>query len=148
MKILPIVFFYIVISFVGCTSTESTKNSTASSADTSKVPELPPTVVMKNMTRVTAVVESIEVIDDVRYTLSAFISAAEPVGSMTSLAQTGERLSLYPYYELDGSGLVDKNSVRNKPLMMLLNAKQGESFKAIVAQDKWGGWMIVAVEKP
>src|SRR5437660_11474231 len=140
----------LVLLAVGCSSDKTQKSGSAAS-DTSQHGELFPgkkdAAIKSNNMAVTAVVESVAVLDDVRYRLFVRVVSTDSHNEgMETVADSGRHMVLSPDYALDEQGKCDRSNERNKRLMTLLSAKGGDRIAGNISLLQNGGWVIVDIE--
>lgn len=152
MKILFVITLVALAAIVtGCCSSQKMEKTGSSVPDTQRHPgQTPPgegTSIKRNGAAVTAVVESVAVIDGDRYRIFVRLDAVTAAEGMDSPAEQGRRLVLSPEYALDWNGIVDHSNERNKRLLSLHSAKPGDKFRGTISMIARKGWVIVDVEK-
>jgi hypothetical protein len=140
-----------ILLAAGCSSDKAQKSGSAST-DTSQhgdqLSGMNGAAIKSNAMAVTAVVESVAVIDDVHYRLFVrIISSDSRAEGMETVADSSRRMVLSPEYVLDEQGKCDRSNERNNRLVTLLSAKSGDRItgKISLLQDK--GWVIVDAGK-
>jgi hypothetical protein len=170
-KILFMYLFALVILLngFGCKNSEAVRNArapndtldpppsaAAQAADTIKqsaADTLPPaqhgipvTAMKPNISRVTATVKSIVIIDTVDYRISAHIDSSAAIGDMPGFAEPGAEIALTPRFILEAHGLVNISNERNKRLYFLRSLKEGAVFNGKIVRQPNGDWEIVDIE--
>ncbi|SRR2546426_1112672 len=135
---------------VGCSSDKAQKSDSAAS-DTTQHGELFPgkkdAAIKSNAMAVTAVVESVAVLDDVRYRLFVrLLSTDSQTEGMEKVADSGRHMVLSPEYALDEQGKCDRSNDRNMRLMTILSAKPGDRIAGSISLLQNKGWVIVDLE--
>jgi len=134
----------------GCSCDKAQKSGSAAS-DTSQhrdqIPGNKDAAIKSNAMAITAVVESVAVLDDVRYRLFvSLISTDSHTEGMETAADSGRRMVLSPEYALNAQGKCDRSNERNNRLMTLLSAKPGERITGKISLLQNEGWVIVDIE--
>ena len=150
MQILASVAVCVLLA-VGCSCDKAQKSGSAAS-DTSQhgdqIPDKKDAAIKSNAMAVTAVVESVAVLDDVHYRVFVrVISTDSRTEGMEAVADSGRHMVLSPEYALDGEGDWDRTSERNKRLLTLLSARPGDRIAGKLSLLKDKGWVIVDAEK-
>ncbi len=148
-----IALFVILFSSLlgGCCSTGEGRKG--SSADTSVAASSPPndgrdrsTVMKPNFIALTATVESVVVIDTLRYRLIVRITSATSNEGM-EVPTAGERLELTPQFLLTGDSTVDLASARNTRLSSFRHAGRGKTFSGTILQNREHQWILIDAGK-
>jgi hypothetical protein len=170
-KILLMYLFVLVILLNGlvCRSNEAVRNTgapndtldpppsaAAQAADTIKLSaadSLPPvqhgfpvTAMKPNISRVTATVKSIVIIDTVDYRITAHIDSSAAIGDMPVFAEPGAEIALTPRYVKEAHGVVNIANERNKRLYSLRSLKEGAVFHGKIVRQPNGDWEIVDID--
>jgi hypothetical protein len=148
--------FLLSAFLAGCRSTESaSKNPTtplgsktviADSAQVQPAERIKnPTTITQNASVVSAVVDSILLLDEYSYRLFATVKSVDAKGNRASIAETGQAVDLRPAYNRSESGAIDVHDEGNARILQLRHAKPGETFHGIISLSSTGGWVISKV---
>lgn len=150
IKTRSIIFIILILGGISCRSSEPPKQNPPAIPDTTKTAATvnikQPAAISQNVSNVEAVIERIELIDDVHYNLGIFIVSSSPVNGRVSIVEPGLRVSVSAVYVTDAAGTVDAKNEKNASLLSLRSAKPGVSFKGKIMLDQRGGWRLVEVE--
>jgi hypothetical protein len=106
-----------------------------------------PAIAMKaNISRVTATVKSIVIIDTVDFRISAHIDSSSAIGDMPVFAEPGAEIALTPRYVMEARGVVNISNERNKRLYSLRSLKEGAVFHGKIVRQSNGNWEIVDID--
>ena len=151
VMIVPIVLASALLS--GCRSPESTsKNSQVNPelkqnlADSVALPPpgryLSPSAVKRNGSQISALVDSVIILDEFYYKLFATMRTVEPLNALESLAEPHQSLELHPDYLLSSTGTPLPGNERNAGILRLRSTHPGEIFHALISYSASRGWMI------
>ena len=145
IKFFPFLLF--ITLALGCQRTVVTQRSASANFDSARVGSTPsqPTTIKQNVSLIEAVIDSITLVDDVQYRLSAQVRSANPVEGMASLAEAGQHILASAQYLQTQDGSIDYTNGRNKNLLALRSAKPGDVFTGKVALNAYGRWILVEV---
>lgn len=101
------------------------------------------TTVRQNLTDVEIAVVSIESVTDSGYILRGTVVSASPVGGTTSIAETGQSISLRPYFR---TGAPESSNPGDRRLMELVATPRGGRLHCRIGLDGRGTWRIVSVK--
>jgi hypothetical protein len=154
MKILyPLAVVSLIAMGQGCSPRGSTERpeSAAPSSREAKTNDAQPTAeegtsIKRNGASVSALVESVSTLENDMYTLFVRLDSAVAIEGMDSPAVQGQWLNLTPGYLLDEKGEIDRSNDRNKRLMSLRSASQGDEFKGKITFEGKKGWVLLDVE--
>ena len=139
------------VQFSGCCSTGEGRKG--SSSDTSVAASSPAndrrdrsTVMKPNFIALTATVESVVVIDTLRYRLIVRTTSATSNEGM-EVPTAGERLELTPQFLLTGDSTIDVASARNGRLSSFRHAGRGKTFSGTILQNREHRWILINVGK-
>jgi hypothetical protein len=155
MKILfPLMLMFLVSTGPGCSSQRQAlaTDSPASSVYGTMTPDRQPgpqqgTAIKRNGANVIMLVESVSVAREDMFTLFVRLDSAVAIEGMDSPAVPGQWLTLSPGYILDAKGNIDRSIDRNKRLMSLQSARQGDLFRGMISFEGKNGWFLLDVEK-
>ena len=150
IRILQFGFVCTVIIGVACHSTETTKQTVSpggvSIKPLTEANMSSPTTIKPNASLVTAVIDSLILIDDLQYRIAVRINSSTSVAGMATLAEPGQRTVLSPQYLLDNNKSIETTSDRNKKLLTLRSSKPGDTFHGKISLVEEGKWVLVEVE--
>ena len=150
MKILLFGFVSSAIIGIGCHSPETMKQTASSGGGTTKpraeAQESSPTIIKPNASLISAVIESLVIIDDLQYRIAVRINSSTSVAGMATLAEPGQQTVLSPQYLFSNDKSIETTSDRNKKLMTLRSAKPGDTFRGKISLSGEGKWVLVEVE--
>ena len=155
MKILfPLMLMSLVFIGPGCTTQKPAQKADDTGSPgretITRDPQALPqegTTLRRNGASISALVESVSLLEDDMYTLFVRLDSAVAIEGMDSPAVQGQWLTLSPGYVLDEKGHVDRSNDRNKRLMSLQSSKQGDQFKGKITLEAKKGWVLVDVEQ-
>lgn len=137
--------------FFGCCSTRQQQREV--SADSSgNVPlsveaqSANPTVMKPNFIAITATIESLIVIDTIRFRLMVVLHSASSTEGMESLS-AGERIELTPKYILADDSSINPNDARNKELLSIRSASAGEQISGVIMWNPTHHWLLLSAKK-
>jgi hypothetical protein len=143
-------FIILMMGGLHCRSSEPAKQNPSLFVDTTTTsvhPAVkPPAAIVQNVSTVEAVIENIDLVDDVHYTLGIFIVSSSPMNGRVSIIEPGQRVTVSATYVTDASGTVDPKNERNASMLSLRTVKPGVSFKGKIMLDQRGGWSLTEVE--
>ena len=168
MRRVLIAIVVLVVWLLGCSSSESVKqseNSTSRDTSTVQPPSSPPDYVRSapdtvkpvppaenpntikpNLSFIGAQVESVEVFDEFRYRLHIFVGTSINEPGVANLIEPSSRIAVEPMYKMDSNGKIDMNDETNKRLLKLRSKKASEIFLGKVSLVLGQGFRIVWVE--
>ena len=103
----------------------------------------------RNLTDAEILVESVERGEGNNYALSATVLTVFPSGGSTSIAETGQRITLRPYFT---GGTPDLTTPANQAepgqrrLMELAAVEPGQKIRCRIALDSRGTWRIISAD--
>lgn len=101
------------------------------------------TAIRQNLTDVEIEVEGVGSESDSGYTLRGRIVSVSPVGSSIPIAETGQSISLRPYFP---SGRPDLNDAAHRRMIDLAATPAGKRIRCRIALDGGGAWRIVSAK--
>lgn len=106
----------------------------------------PKAAVKENLTFVGAVVESIELLDNLNYKLVVKLQTAIPEANYENIIEPGQVITVYPSYQLDENKKVDMKNPINQKLFELRTLKKKGYFIGKITLSNDMKWYIAQVE--
>jgi hypothetical protein len=106
-----------------------------------------PAAIKQNFSYIEAVVDSVKIIDDIRYEVNLLLSSVKPGNSHESIAESGQYVRVVPQYVEGGDNSPDMNNIRNKNLLSVRTAKSGSVLKGSISLSPSGKWVLIDVNK-
>ncbi len=101
------------------------------------------TAIRQNLADVEIEVEGVGTVSDSGYILRGKIVSVSPVGGSLPVAETGQSISLRPYFP---SGSPDLNDAAHRRMVDLAATPAGERIRCRIALDGRGTWRIVSAK--
>lgn len=132
-----------------CRSSDSSKEGTPGGSSESKsgpapgMPEGRGTSIKANFSAATVIVDSIVILDSVRYTAYVYIKNVKPSEAMPSFAEADQHITASPEYLKGADGSVDPENERNRNLLALRGARAGDSLEVKISLLADGTWSLI-----
>lgn len=141
--------FLLTVRFIGCYSTDHVQKGTSTdrsqTLSSAKEEGDRLTVMKPNFIAITASVESVVVIDSVRYRLIVHLKSATSNEGMEAPA-SDQRLELTPQFIRAADSSIDATHARNKRLLSLRRAQPGDTFSGTIALNPQRQWLLIEVD--
>jgi hypothetical protein len=138
------------LSALACRSSDSAKTDAAGDPHEAvsgrEVPSAHQTAIAANFSAASVGVDSLVILDTLRYRAFLYIASVRAQGTMASFAETGQRIEATPQYLKGASGSIDLGNPRNNRLFALRGAKAGDSLEVKISLLSVGGWVLVDVD--
>lgn len=106
----------------------------------------PKAAVKENLTLVGAVVESVELLDNLNYKFVVKLQTAIPEANYESIIEPGQVITVYPSYQLDENKKVNMKNPINQKLFELRTLKKKGYFIGKITLSNDTKWYITQVE--
>lgn len=104
--------------------------------------EQAPAAIKDNMSLIGGVILDIRLVDDYRYELTLDLRTALPAGPRESLAEPGQRVTVYPAFEVGEGGNISLENARNKRLYEVRRIESGRPILGRITLLQDGKWYL------
>lgn len=148
MKTISLLFCIgtLIIVWTGC-SCCTFKGSNSGSMNGQVEHESSRAVIKQNVSYIEAVIDTVQIIDDIRFEANLLLSYVKSASNLESIAESGQYIRVTPQFVEGADKSPDMNNTRNKNLLSVRTAKPGSVLKGSVSLSPSGKWVLIDVNK-
>jgi len=135
--------FAVSLVWIGCHCCTIQQTGQQTGDSTKSAVHSGPSAITQQVSYVSGIIDSVIVVDTMRYKITLRLTSVASGGSGESMAEPGQRLTLVPQFVSDANGHPDLSHSRTKSLMSLMSAKKGDTIRCSIVYSIGNGWMLI-----